>query len=89
MQKVLRTDCDCAVSICDHAMQDVADMLQDTYDDGYDEGWNDAHETMRKFLISKGVDSVRDVSLPPPPDRTTKKPKAERKLATNTSELIN
>jgi len=88
MQKILKVNCECKVAICDHAMQDVAEMLQNTYDDGYDAGWADAHETVRQFLLEHGVESVRNIPTPAPPERTKSKPRAERNYRNNKSEQV-
>ena len=78
VQKELTLDCDCAVSICDHAAEQIGELLRDTFDDGFDDGWVEAHERMRVFMIRAGMPGAEDLELPPPPPRTAIKTRVSR-----------
>lgn len=70
--KKLTIDCDCVISVCDHAYEKVSDLLQSGYDDGYDEGWNDAFVSIKEGLADLGFDRASKLETPPPPRRATK-----------------
>jgi hypothetical protein len=61
--------CNCNVTMCPHAKEEVGDMLQDTYDDGYDEGWNDAFISVKQTLVEMGFEKASRMSTPPPPQK--------------------
>lgn len=67
--KKLVIPCSCKVALCDHAKEEVGNLLQDTYDDAYDEGWNDAFTSVRETLVDMGFDSAARMDTPPPPPR--------------------
>lgn len=82
--KKLVIPCSCPVALCDHAKEEVGNMLQETYDDAYDEGWNDAFISVRETLVSMGFDKASKMETPPPPPR--KKMRSSRGSA---RELVN
>jgi len=70
--KKLTIDCDCVISVCDHAYEKVSDLLQSGYDDGYDEGWNDAFVAIKEGLVDLGFDRALKLQTPEPPRRPGK-----------------
>ena len=85
-KKKINLDCDCRVSICDHAAEQIGRLLQKTFDGRYDDGWEEAHERMRAFMIQSGMPGAEDLELPPPPPRQKIEPKFNRE---SNKELIN
>jgi len=67
--KKLVIPCSCEVAICDHAKEEVGNLLQETYDDAYDEGWKDAFSSVKETLVSMGFDKAKSIETPPPPPR--------------------
>lgn len=65
--------CDCEMPICEHARDEVGDLLQNTYDDAYDEGWRDAFNSVKATLVEMGFEKASRMETPPPPPRKTKK----------------
>lgn len=49
----MEVDCDCAVGICDHAMEQVTKMLQAAYDTGVIDGVTRANNEFKKMLKSE------------------------------------
>lgn len=82
--KKLVIRCDCVVAMCDHAKEEVGDLLQDTYDDAYDEGWNDAFISVRNTLVDMGFEKAAKMDTPPPPPR-----KKTRSSSRKDRELVN
>lgn len=87
--KKLTIDCDCKVSVCDHALEKVGDLLQSAYDDGYDDGWQDAFAAVKLTLADIGFESAKDMSTPPPPPRAGKNKGANRRSPGTRRELPN
>lgn len=88
--KKMVLDCDCAVPICDHAKEEVGNLLQDTYDDAYDEGWTDAFASVKSTLIEMGFDKASRMETPPPPPRNSSRSKARQRHSQGTKrELVN
>ncbi len=67
--KRLVLNCTCSVTMCDHAKEEVGNILQDTYDEAYDEGWNDAFLSVRQTLVDMGFDNAAKMDTPPPPPK--------------------
>jgi hypothetical protein len=82
--KKMVVHCSCHITMCDHAKEEVGNMLQDTYDDAYDEGWTDAFTSVRETLVDMGFDKASKMSTPPPPPR-----KRSRSSSREDSELLN
>lgn len=70
--KKLTIDCDCKVSVCDHAFEKVGELLQSGYDDGYDEGWQDAFIAIKEGLLDLGFEKASSMGTPPPPPRRSR-----------------
>ena len=81
--KKLIINCTCEVTVCDHAMDKVGDMLQETYDDAYDQGWRDAFFTVKSTLIDMGFDKANHMKTPPPPPRKSSRSKSSEKEMIN------
>ena len=64
----LSIKCGC-IELCDHAVKDIAELIQDAFDSGYDEGSSDSLEGLRNMMIDQGVPGAEDLSVPPPPGR--------------------
>lgn len=86
--KRLVLNCTCSVTMCDHAKEEVGNILQDTYDDAYDEGWNDAFVSVRETLVEMGFEKAAKMSTPPPPPKNPKANKL-RSPGTKPNELVN
>lgn len=87
--KKLTIDCNCKVSLCEHAFEKVGDLLQSGYDDGYDEGWKDAFSAVKLTLAELGFDSAKGMSTPPPPPRARKNKGSNRRSPGTSRELPN
>lgn len=79
--KKLVINCDCRVSVCDHAYEKVSDLLQSGYDDGYDEGWLDAFVAIKEGLLDLGFEKAANMGTPPPPPRSRNRKKARSSSA--------
>lgn len=86
--KKLVLRCDCVVAMCDHAKEEVGDLLQETYDDAYDEGWTDAFSSVKETLVSMGFEKASKMETPPPPPRKSTRAKL-RSSSGEEKELLN
>lgn len=88
--KKLVIPCSCEVAICDHAKEEVGNLLQETYDDAYDEGWTDAFASVKATLMDMGFEKASRMETPPPPPRKKKKAAAGHADSPgNKRELVN
>ena len=88
--KKLVINCDCNVSVCDHAFEKVGELLQSGYDDGYDEGWQDAFIAIKEGLLDLGFEKASSMSTPPPPPRRTRQVSGmSRSRVSKKTDLIN
>lgn len=74
----LSIKCGC-FELCDHAVADIAELIQDAFDSGYDEGWTDSLQGLRNMMVNEGVPGAEDLIVPPPPGRKASSAIADRK----------
>lgn len=74
----LHIGCGCDTPICDHTVEKLGELLQDTYDDGYDEGWKEAFLFMRRAMRDAGSKMAEKLPIPDAPPRTGKLKKPSR-----------
>lgn len=85
-KKELNIKCGCDVPICDHTVDKLGELLQDTFDDGYDEGWKEAFLFMRRAMRDAGSKVADKLPIPDAPPRSRKLEKPRRSSGRDTRE---
>jgi len=80
--------CGCEVAICDHTVEKLGELLQDTFDDGYDEGWREAFLFMRRAMREAGSKAAEKLPIPDAPPRKNKSAVSSRKSRPKASDVV-